>query len=195
MIMKYPIKIYFLSRPRRFGKSLLVSTLENYYLGRKELFRGLAMEQLEKEWNVHPVFHIDFNGSDFTEEGVLKQKLNGYVADWEKVYELEEYARTLDLGSRFQKVLEAAHKLSGRRAVVLVDEYDKPILDVLSGCAGPGRETGGTAPRHAESLLLGVQGSGQTSPVRTADGSDQVLAGERVQRIQPAGRHQHGLPV
>ena len=124
-------KIYFLSRPRRFGKSLLVSTLENYYLGRKELFRGLAMEQLEKEWNVHPVFHIDFNGSDFTEEGVLKQKLNGYVTDWEKVYGLEEYAQTLDLGSRFQKVLEAAHKLSGRRAVVLVDEYDKPILDVL----------------------------------------------------------------
>ena len=124
-------KIYFLSRPRRFGKSLLVSTLENYYLGRKELFRGLAMEQLEKEWNVHPVFHIDFNGSDFTEEGVLKQKLNGYVTDWEKVYGLEEYARTLDLGSRFQKVLEAAHKQSGRRAVVLVDEYDKPILDVL----------------------------------------------------------------
>ena len=115
-------KIYFLSRPRRFGKSLLVSTLENYYLGRKELFQGLAMDQLEKEWNVHPVFHIDFNGSDFTEEGVLKQKLNGYVADWEKGYGLEEYAQTLDLGSRFQKVLEAAHKQSGRRAVVLVDE-------------------------------------------------------------------------
>lgn len=123
--------IYFLSRPRRFGKSLLVSTLENYYLGRKELFQGLSMEQLEKDWNVHPVFHIDFNGSDFTEEGVLKQKLNGYVADWEKEYGLEEYAQTLDLGSRFQKVLEAAHKQSGRRAVVLVDEYDKPILDVL----------------------------------------------------------------
>ena len=72
-----------------------------------------------------------FNGSDFTEEGVLKQKLNGYVADWEKVYELEEYAQTLDLGSRFVKVLEAAHRQTGRRAVVLVDEYDKPILDVL----------------------------------------------------------------
>lgn len=124
-------KIYFLSRPRRFGKSLLVSTLENYYLGRKELFQGLAMEQLEKDWNVHPVFHIDFNGSDFTEEGVLKQKLNGYVSDWEKEYGLEEYAQTLDLGSRFQKVLEAAHKQTGRRAVVLVDEYDKPVLDVL----------------------------------------------------------------
>ena len=58
-------KIYFLSRPRRFGKSLLVSTLENYYRGRKELFRGLAMERLEKEWHTYPVFHVDFNGSDF----------------------------------------------------------------------------------------------------------------------------------
>ena len=126
-------KIYFLSRPRRFGKSLLVSTLENYYLGRKELFRGLAIEKLETEWAVHPVFHIDFNGSDFTEEGVLKQKLNGYVADWETVYGLKKYAQTMDmdLGSRFVKVLEAAHKQTGRRAVVLVDEYDKPILDVL----------------------------------------------------------------
>ena len=57
-------KIYFLSRPRRFGKSLLVSTLENYYRGRKELFRGLAMERLEKEWHTYPVFHVDFNGSD-----------------------------------------------------------------------------------------------------------------------------------
>ena len=106
---------------------------KNYYLGRKELFRGLAIEKLETEWAVHPVFHIDFNGSDFTEEGVLKQKLNGYVADWETVYGLKKYAQTMDmdLGSRFVKVLEAAHKQTGRRAVVLVDEYDKPILDVL----------------------------------------------------------------
>ena len=71
--------IYFLSRPRRFGKSLLVSTLKNYYLGRKELFRGLAIENLEKEWNVYPVFHVDFNGSNFTEEGVLEKRLNGYL--------------------------------------------------------------------------------------------------------------------
>ena len=58
-------KIYFLSRPRRFGKSLLMSTLENYFLGRKELFRGLAMDTLEKEWLEYPVFHIDFNGGNF----------------------------------------------------------------------------------------------------------------------------------
>lgn len=76
-------KIYFLSRPRRFGKSLLVSTLENYYLGRKELFQELKIDSLENEWHVYPVFHVDFNGSDFTREGVLEERLNDYVTDWE----------------------------------------------------------------------------------------------------------------
>ncbi len=125
-------KIYFLSRPRRFGKSLLVSTLKNYYLGRKELFRGLAIEGLETEWAVHPVFHVDFNGSNFTEEGVLEKRLNGYVAEWEERYGIEPHkAEALDLGGRFIDVLRAAHEQTGRRAVVLIDEYDKPILDVL----------------------------------------------------------------
>lgn len=123
--------IYFLSRPRRFGKSLLVSTLKNYYLGRKELFRGLAIENLEKEWNVYPVFHVDFNGSNFTEEGVLEKRLNGYISDWEEIYGLSSDSDSLDLGGRFIKVLEAAHRKTGHRAVVLIDEYDKPILDVL----------------------------------------------------------------
>lgn len=124
-------KIYFLSRPRRFGKSLLVSTLKNYFLGRKELFRGLAIEGLETEWSVYPVFHVDFNGSNFTEAGVLEKRLNGYVSDWEAMYGLSYDRDTLDLGGRFIKVLEAAHRQTGRRCVVLIDEYDKPILDVL----------------------------------------------------------------
>ena len=124
-------KTYFLSRPRRFGKSLLVSTLKNYFLGRKELFKGLAIDRLEKEWNVYPVFHVDFNGSDFTQEGVLEKRLNGYVSDWEKKYGIYSQNDDLDLGGRFIKVLEAAHNQAGQRAVVLIDEYDKPILDVL----------------------------------------------------------------
>ena len=124
-------KIYFLSRPRRFGKSLLVSTLENYYLGRKELFRGLAMEQLEKEWNVHPVFHIDFNSGNFAKPGELEQKINFYLTECEKQYNLPVRTDELGYSDRFISILEAAHKQSGRRAVVLVDEYDKPILDVL----------------------------------------------------------------
>ena len=127
--------IYFLSRPRRFGKSLLVSTLKNYYLGHKELFKGLAIEKLEKEWNVHPVFHVDFNGSNFMEEGVLEKRLYGYVKDWETEYGVPSDTQ-LDWGGRFMKVLKAAHEQTGRRAVVLIDEYDKPILDVLDTDSG-----------------------------------------------------------
>ena len=72
--------IYFLSRPRRFGKSLLVSTLENYFLGRKELFRGLAIDSLEKEWAEYPVFHVDFNGKSFTSPWELKNTVETFVA-------------------------------------------------------------------------------------------------------------------
>lgn len=123
--------IYFLSRPRRFGKSLLVSTLKNYFLGRKELFKGLKIDSLEKDWKVYPVFHVDFNGSNFTRKGVLEERLNDYVSDWESFYGLPCASDRLDAGGRFIKVLRAAHERAGLRAVVLVDEYDKPILDVL----------------------------------------------------------------
>ena len=123
-------KIYFLSRPRRFGKSLLVSTLENYFLGRKELFRGLAIEGLEKEWAVHPVFHVDFNGAVFSDAGQLEEMLRDYVEGWERSYGLSP-DKELGMGLRFRNVLRVAHEQSGRRAVVLIDEYDKPILDVL----------------------------------------------------------------
>ena len=124
-------KIYFLSRPRRFGKSLLVSTLKNYFLGRKELFKGLKIDALEKDWKVYPVFHIDFNGSNFTKQGILENRIGSYISDWEKLYSLESKEIATDLGNRFIRVLRAAHEQSGRRAVVLVDEYDKPVLDVL----------------------------------------------------------------
>ena len=79
-------KIYFLSRPRRFGKSLLVSTLKCYFQGRKELFCGLAIDRLETEWAEYPVFHIDFNGTNFTESGKLEDIIEGTVSTWEKEY-------------------------------------------------------------------------------------------------------------
>ena len=122
-------KIYFLSRPRRFGKSLLVSTIENYFLGRHELFKGLAIDALEKDWLQYPVFHIDFNSSNFTEGGVLDRKIEATVAGWEEVY--GRPARDLDVGGRFAEVLRKAHEATGRRCVVLIDEYDKPLLDVM----------------------------------------------------------------
>lgn len=123
-------KIYFLSRPRRFGKSLLLSTLKNYFLGRKELFKGLAIDALEKDWLTYPVFHIDFNGRDFTRSGALEEALDWYVSAWEKEYAIVEEEKS-SLGSRFIRLLEWVHKQTGRRAVVLIDEYDKPMLDVL----------------------------------------------------------------
>ena len=122
--------IYFLSRPRRFGKSLLLSTLKNYFLGRKELFKGLKMEALEKDWKVYPVFHIDFNGGNFTQKGVLQRWIDGYVSSWEREMGIEA-DKSLPTGLRFIELLKTAYEKSGLRAVVLVDEYDKPIRDVL----------------------------------------------------------------
>ena len=121
--------IYFLSRPRRFGKSLLVSTLKCYFQGKKDLFKGLAIERLETEWAEYPVFHMDFNGTDFTVADNLEMKLEGYVASLERIYGKDTNPQTL--GDRFAYVLRQAHKQYGRRCVVLIDEYDKPILDVL----------------------------------------------------------------
>ena len=122
--------IYFLSRPRRFGKSLLVSTLKNYYLGRKELFRGLKIDSLEKDWKEYPVFHIDFNGEDFTQQGILQRLIDSYISTWEHEMGIVTDA-DIPTGFRFKRVLEAAHNMTGLRAVVLVDEYDKPMLDVM----------------------------------------------------------------
>jgi len=122
-------KIYFLSRPRRFGKSLLVSTLEAYFQGRKELFKGLAIDELEKEWAEYPVFHIDFNGSNFTNPYTLEEVIEKFLSDQEDLYGRNPNSR--DTGSRFKDILKAAHQKTGKRVVVLIDEYDKPLLDVL----------------------------------------------------------------
>ena len=112
-------KIYFLSRPRRFGKSLLLSTIRPYFEGRKELFEGLAMERLEKEWNVYPVFHIDFNGQNFTEGGTLEKTLLDYISEWEEIY--GSSSQELTVGSRFRRILINACRKTGRKAVVFVD--------------------------------------------------------------------------
>ena len=122
-------KIYFLSRPRRFGKSLLVSTLECYFQGRKELFKGLAIDHLETDWKQYAVFHLDFNGKDFTQAGQLEKTLIDFVESQEAIYGKAPFASTL--GDRFIGVLRNAHEKTGLRAVVLIDEYDKPLLDVL----------------------------------------------------------------
>ena len=121
--------IYFLSRPRRFGKSLLISTLDCYFRGKKDLFKGLAIEQLETEWKEYPVFRIDFNGCNFADKDELEQRLQSNIASWESVYGKAPHSSAF--GDRFLYVLEQAHLKTGRKAVVLIDEYDKPLLDVI----------------------------------------------------------------
>ncbi len=121
--------IYFLSRPRRFGKSLLVSTLACYFQGRKELFDGLAIAELEKDWLQYPIFRIDFNGGPYTQPGVLEATIEGYLGNWEDIYGRNPNYTTI--GDRFKELLRRAYERTGQRAVVLIDEYDKPILDVL----------------------------------------------------------------
>ncbi len=121
--------VYFLSRPRRFGKSLLISTLACYFQGRKELFDGLAIAELEKDWLEYPIFRVDFNGGNYTREGELEKTIETYIAKWEVEYGKDTLETTT--GDRFKGVLQRAYQKTGKRAVVLIDEYDKPILDVL----------------------------------------------------------------
>ena len=123
-------KIYFLSRPRRFGKSLLISTLENYFLGRKELFQGLAIDSLEKEWAAYPVFHLDFNGKNFTSPLELKETIETFISKTEEKYGKDPLATTF--GDRLSYVFGQAHEKTGRRVVVLIDEYDMPLLEVMN---------------------------------------------------------------
>lgn len=123
-------KVYFLSRPRRFGKSLLLSTLRAYFEGRKELFKGLKIEALEKNWHRHPIFHLDFNGIDYTMPNALRANLEGYFVQWEEAYGVTP-GPDFNPASRFERIIQAAVQQSGQKVVVLVDEYDKPLLDVL----------------------------------------------------------------
>ena len=121
--------ICFLSRPRRFGKSLLLSTLNAYFSGKKELFKGLKIDELERDWTEYPVFRIDFAVGDYSKENELETILNDILENWELKYEV--VCKTSSLGKRFNNILEAAEVKTGHKAVVLIDEYDKPMLDVL----------------------------------------------------------------
>ena len=120
---------YFLSRPRRFGKSLLTTTLEAYFLGRKELFRGLAMERLEKNWTTYPVFHLDFSAADYTDTIALDNRIELTISGWEKKYGKDEGEKTF--GERFYGVICRAKEQTGQKAVLLIDEYDKPLTDTI----------------------------------------------------------------
>ena len=120
---------YFLSRPRRFGKSLLVSTMEAYFKGKKELFDGLAVASLEKDWTEYPVLHFDLGGASYTDMDSLNDKLGRQLNDLESEYGVVRKYKTLPV--RFETIIEAAYRKTGRQVVILVDEYDKPVIDNL----------------------------------------------------------------
>ena len=121
---------YFLSRPRRFGKSLLISTLHEYFKGNRELFKGLAIDRLEPgEWPCHPVLHIDFNGQLYDSKTSVGEVLESCLREWEREYGASDASMSYAL--RFGAVIRNAVEKTGRQVVVLIDEYDKPILDVL----------------------------------------------------------------
>ena len=122
-------KPYFLNRPRRFGKSLLLSTFEAYFGGRKDLFEGLAIEQMETEWKKHPVLHLDLNAEKYDSSERLYDILSRQLSQWEL-----QYGKGIDentLSGRFSGIIRRASEQTGCSVVVLVDEYDKPLLQAL----------------------------------------------------------------
>lgn len=122
-------KYYFLSRPRRFGKSLLLSTLEAYYQGKRGLFKGLALDTLTDEWDPHPVLHLDLNNREYADEYSLIAEFNANLERWEELYGDEKRDRAPE--ERFAYVIRSAYEKTGKKVVILVDEYDKPLLNTI----------------------------------------------------------------
>ncbi len=120
-------KYYFLSRPRRFGKSLLVSTMEAYFSGRKELFERLAMASLEKDWVSYPVLHLDLTGAAYLSIDELYSKFNSFLSKYEERYEICTGERVASV--RFENIIDVAYRKTGQKVVILIDEYEKPIID------------------------------------------------------------------
>ena len=123
---------YFLSRPRRFGKSLLLSTIEAFFLGKRELFKGLAIDSHDDlVWEEYPVFHLDLNAKDYTkDDSSLYVQIDSYLRIWEEQYGV--YPNVPDLDVRFSRIIETVYTTTGKQVVVLIDEYDKPLLQNIS---------------------------------------------------------------
>ena len=120
---------YFLARPRRFGKSLLLSTIEAYFEGKKDLFNGLYLQSQEQDWSSYPIFHIDLSPENYTSTDILKARLDWQISQWEAIYGKEDVERSLS--ARFENCIMRAAQKTGNRVVILVDEYDKPILSAI----------------------------------------------------------------
>lgn len=117
---------FFLARPRRFGKSLFLSTLENFFEGRRDLFNGLAIDSMDWDWAPYPILRLDLNSNSYAQPDRLVSLLDTTFSKWEKLYGIE--ARTSDFSQRFRNIIEGAHETTGKQVVILVDEYDKPMV-------------------------------------------------------------------
>lgn len=115
--------------PRRFGKSLLITTIQAYFEGKKDLFEGLAIESLEKEWEQYPVFHVDFSGVTYSSSSIVENRLECYFSEWEKKYGKNPVEIGFD--NRLSGLIQRAYESTGKKVVLLIDEYDKPLTDVI----------------------------------------------------------------
>ena len=122
-------RYYFLSRPRRFGKSLLLSTLEAYFEGKKELFEGLDIEKSEEKWTKYPVLHLDLNAKKFDTTDDLIRLIDRQLLIYEAEYGSSDADRSID--DRFFTLIRLAYEKTGQRVVILIDEYDKPMLQAI----------------------------------------------------------------
>lgn len=122
-------KYFFLSRPRRFGKSLLISTFHAYFDGRRDLFKGLAIDDMDMDWTPTPVLHFDLNSGLYNQPGGLEEKLEQTLLYYERQYEIEVFQK-INVVSRFENLIREIYTITGRRVAILVDEYDKPLLGI-----------------------------------------------------------------
>ncbi|MDE6560457.1 MAG: ATP-binding protein [Muribaculaceae bacterium] len=123
-------KYYFLARPRRFGKSLFLSSLQYFFEGRRDLFKGLYIDSTHWNWEAYPVLRLDLNTEKYEVPGLLDSLVDNTFKKWEKEYDIKEIAETLS--TRFQNIIASAHEKTGRQVVILVDEYDKPLVGNLN---------------------------------------------------------------
>lgn len=123
-------KYYFLARPRRFGKSLFLSTMRYFFQGERELFKGLHIDSSDWDWQPRPVLHIDLNAGEYTSPDNLEIVIDNLLGNWEKEYNIVATSR--DVTTRFRNVIKSAHAMTGRQVIILVDEYDKPLVKNLN---------------------------------------------------------------
>jgi hypothetical protein len=188
----------FLGRPRRFGKSLLLSTLKAYFLGKRELFEALggqprlAIADLEKDWIEYPVFHIDLNVANYTDVTRLIDGLNANLSPLEEKWGTDPGATIPS--TRFLGLIRRAYEQTGKKVVVLIDEYDKPLLQNMEYPTIPGEQQNAVQEEIRKELksFYGVLKTADPWLFRHAYRCYQILTGQRFQRLKPAVGYQHG---